>query len=99
MSDTALCVLALSLTYLVSLSVWECELITQAPLPVLASLTKLSNLALSSSQSMCLEDTGLMLLSRLTGLNSLTLPVMNHVSAAGLDAFLQRMPHLYEVHF
>lgn len=74
-------------------------MITQAPLPVLATLTKLTNLALSSSRSMCLEETGLMLLSTLTSLNSLTLPVMHHVSAAGLDTFLQRMPHLYEVHF
>lgn len=97
--DTVLCALAVRLTNLVSLGVWECGLASAASLPVLATLTKLSSLDLTGERSTALSDTELMLLSTLTGLHSLTLPLVNSLTDAGTAAFLQRMPHLEKVLF
>jgi hypothetical protein len=97
--DTVLSALAVRLTNLELLSVWECGLASAAPLPVLATLTKLSSLDLTGERSTALSDTELMLLSTLTGLHSLTLPLVNSLTDAGTAAFLQRMPHLEKVVF
>jgi hypothetical protein len=97
--DTVLCALAVRLANLESLSVSDCGLASSAPLPVLATLTKLHDLVLLGDFGAALSDTSLMLLSTLTGLTELHLPTPHKLSYFGVRAFVQRMPLLDKVAF
>lgn len=89
-----LCALALKLTNLICLSVPWCDLSTQAPLPVLATLTKLEKLELHGNSSLVVDDTGLLLLSSLTGLTCLTIPTDSTVSEEAQQQLCNCLPLL-----
>lgn len=95
--DTVLCALAVGLTNLVSLQVLDCGLSSPAPLPVVATLTKLRDLALTGKWGSALSNSGLTLLSTLTGLTRLQLPYPHRMTRSGIHSFVQRMPHLDRV--